>query len=148
MLTTDIEGSPDVQLDVYNDICVLPYSSGTTGLPKGVMLSHHNLVANIEQTSSARAELNIVKKAEGEVTRYLKVIARRQIALCRRLPVSNCERPADVSHVCAKRYNHHHAGGWGETRGPTEIRSRSLRQGHQGSQGTCEELGFFLKHVK
>lgn len=32
------------------DVVVLPYSSGTTGLPKGVMLTHHNLVANMAQT--------------------------------------------------------------------------------------------------
>ena len=31
------------------DLAVLPYSSGTTGLPKGVMLTHHNLVANLCQ---------------------------------------------------------------------------------------------------
>jgi len=32
-----------------DDLAVLPYSSGTTGLPKGVMLTHANLVANLVQ---------------------------------------------------------------------------------------------------
>ncbi|KAE9553561.1 hypothetical protein FO519_003254 [Halicephalobus sp. NKZ332] len=31
-----------VDIDVHRDILVLPYSSGTTGSPKGVMLSHKN----------------------------------------------------------------------------------------------------------
>ena len=37
---------PHVEIDPHNDLAVLPYSSGTTGLPKGVMLTHHNLVAH------------------------------------------------------------------------------------------------------
>ncbi|TPW00776.1 MAG: 4-coumarate--CoA ligase, partial [bacterium] len=40
---------PAVTIDPDNDIVVLPYSSGTTGLPKGVMLTHRNLVANLLQ---------------------------------------------------------------------------------------------------
>jgi acyl-CoA synthetase (AMP-forming)/AMP-acid ligase II len=38
-----------VSIDPREDLVVLPYSSGTTGLSKGVMLTHHNLVANICQ---------------------------------------------------------------------------------------------------
>ena len=41
--------APAVEIDPKNDLVVLPYSSGTTGLPKGVMLTHHNLVANLCQ---------------------------------------------------------------------------------------------------
>lgn len=41
-------------VDVENDTVVLPYSSGTTGLPKGVMLTHRNLVANVDQVQAVR----------------------------------------------------------------------------------------------
>ena len=43
-LQEQVGGAPD-------DLVVLPYSSGTTGLSKGVMLTHRNLVANIVQAS-------------------------------------------------------------------------------------------------
>ena len=42
--------APEPDIHPENDLAVLPYSSGTTGLPKGVMLSHRNLVANVLQT--------------------------------------------------------------------------------------------------
>src|SRR6476620_1154312 len=40
---------PQVSIDPKNDLVALPYSSGTTGLPKGVMLTHYNIVANMCQ---------------------------------------------------------------------------------------------------
>ena len=49
LLATDA-APPDVAIDPREDLAALPYSSGTTGLPKGVMLTHYNLVANIRQT--------------------------------------------------------------------------------------------------
>ncbi len=38
-----------VAINARKDLVALPYSSGTTGLPKGVMLTHYNLVANLRQ---------------------------------------------------------------------------------------------------
>ena len=39
----------EVPLDFDRDVVALPYSSGTTGVSKGVMLTHRNLVANMAQ---------------------------------------------------------------------------------------------------
>ena len=47
----DKAGTSFFNEDVHqNDLCALPFSSGTTGLSKGVMLTHRNLVANLCST--------------------------------------------------------------------------------------------------
>ncbi|MEX2660233.1 MAG: AMP-binding protein [Acidimicrobiales bacterium] len=50
-----------VAVDVTDQVVVLPYSSGTTGLPKGVMLTHRNLVANLAQIEA------VMTLDEGEI---------------------------------------------------------------------------------
>lgn len=47
-----IANDGDFQLqpvDVQNDVALLQYTGGTTGVPKGAMLTHANLTANVEQ---------------------------------------------------------------------------------------------------
>lgn len=40
---------PEIQIDIKEDVALLQYTGGTTGFSKGVMLTHHNLLANIIQ---------------------------------------------------------------------------------------------------
>ncbi|MDH6137210.1 acyl-CoA synthetase (AMP-forming)/AMP-acid ligase II [Kitasatospora sp. MAA4] len=43
---------PEVSIDPGSDVAVLPYSSGTTGLPKGVMLTHRSIATNLAQVDA------------------------------------------------------------------------------------------------
>ncbi len=59
---------PDAQIQPREDVAILPYSSGTAGKPKGVMLTHYNLVAITRQVDG------IGVKSYNEETRALAVL--------------------------------------------------------------------------
>lgn len=48
--------APEVQFNPSEDVAAMLYSSGTTGLPKGVMLTHRNLVAALSQCEALFGE--------------------------------------------------------------------------------------------
>jgi long-chain acyl-CoA synthetase len=41
---------PQVEIDPMNDLALLPFTGGTTGVPKGTMLTHYNLTTNVIQS--------------------------------------------------------------------------------------------------
>src|SRR5215216_3687309 len=49
-LSTDADPAPEVEIDPQEDVAALQYTGGTTGVSKGAMLTHRNLVANVQQT--------------------------------------------------------------------------------------------------
>lgn len=54
-----------------DDVACIPFSSGTTGLPKGVEITYGNLLASIETMHQKETSYPIL--AHGEFVRYLLV---------------------------------------------------------------------------
>ncbi|MBP1968840.1 long-chain acyl-CoA synthetase [Virgibacillus natechei] len=48
MIAQTSENYDEVEIDPVEDLALLQYTGGTTGNPKGVMLTHYNLVANVQ----------------------------------------------------------------------------------------------------
>ena len=63
---------PDVEIDPEKDLAVVQYTSGTTGFPKGAMLTHTNLVSNAEMTKLMLQDWH--KRREGQETLCLSLV--------------------------------------------------------------------------
>ena len=59
-MTSKERGEIETDIDVDHDIVTLPFSSGTTGLPKGVMLTHKNMVSSYCRERSFQSLISLV----------------------------------------------------------------------------------------
>ncbi|NHJ24563.1 MAG: hypothetical protein EAX89_08310 [Candidatus Lokiarchaeota archaeon] len=58
---------PKVEYDLKKDIAILIYTGGTTGVPKGVMISHYSMVVNALQTDIwATTQLKRMEETKGK----------------------------------------------------------------------------------
>jgi long-chain acyl-CoA synthetase len=60
---------PEIEFNVREDIVTLPYTGGTTGKPKGAMITHYNFAAVRQQTNKLWG--NIVQEGKETVIAYL-----------------------------------------------------------------------------
>lgn len=90
---------PNLEINPTQDIAVLQYTGGTTGLPKGVLLTHHNLIANAYQVAAVgRAHLKAMNE---DKVRSISVIPWYHIyGQSNELVLSACELvPKETTHA-------------------------------------------------
>ncbi|VAX03326.1 Long-chain-fatty-acid--CoA ligase [hydrothermal vent metagenome] len=74
LLRNDGKVTP-VEIDAVNDVAVIQYTGGTTGIPKGAMLTHANLYINVLQTVDWAVDLKYGKEVIIGVLPFFHVYA-------------------------------------------------------------------------
>lgn len=91
----DAADAPDTYVTHPNDLATLVYTSGTTGRPKGVMLSHQNILFDVQAGLDAVAVhaddrllsfLPLSHALERSIGYYLPVVAGASVAFARSIP--------------------------------------------------------------
>jgi len=73
---------PDVNINPIEDVSTLIYTGGTTGLPKGCMMSHFNFVVNAQQGSTfVRTQLPKVEETFGKGGMFVVLPLAHEFAL-------------------------------------------------------------------
>jgi len=82
--------TPDaVVIDPYKDIAVQQYTGGTTGVPKGALLSHANIAANMSQIDKWGDGLFLPRSTVVAVLPFFHIFA---MTVCMNVPLSNGTR--------------------------------------------------------
>merc|ERR1712136_173212 len=84
----------NVKVNPKTDIVLLPYSSGTTGVPKGVMLTHYNFVA-----------LNVARRGSGMVPPWSSTYTVLPLFHAMGLFMMFVQLFSGCKHIVAKRFN-------------------------------------------
>ncbi|KAF5302854.1 hypothetical protein FQA39_LY02034 [Lamprigera yunnana] len=139
-LLNEVINIDDIPEAKATDVALLPYSSGTTGLPKGVQLTHRNVVANLCQRChpsmklSLETTVNFITNHPDVQQKYFQSV---RLAVCGASPLSAKDEQRFISkvgsHVTVKQ-------GYGLTETTPVVFLLSNRAKEYGIYGSIGEL--------